>query len=116
MCYSQGIRCGDTVFVGAQLSVSSDAALLHEGDLGAQTHLSMTNMQAVLASLGVGFQHMTKVNAYFIAEQDLAQWATNVGIRSSYYVKPGPASTGIENLALSVPGAKISVDCIAVDS
>ena len=77
---------------------------------------TMVNMKAVLGALGMGFEHMTKVNAYFIARQDLAQWTTNVGIRSSYYVKPGPASTGIENLALSVPDALISVDCIAVDS
>lgn len=116
LCYSQGIRCGDSVFVGAQFAVSSDAKLCHVGDLAAQTHQSMVNMKAVLGALGMGFEHMTKVNAYFIARQDLAQWTTNVGIRSSYYVKPGPASTGIENLALSVPDALISVDCIAVDS
>jgi len=116
ICYSQGIRCGDTVFVGAQFAVSNEAKLSPNSDLAAQTHHSMTNMKAVLNALGMDFDHMTKVNAYFIAEQDLAQWTTNVSIRSSYYVKPGPASTGIENLALSVPGALISVDCIAVDS
>lgn len=114
ICYSQGIRCGDLVFVGAQLPVSSDAKLMHAEDLGAQTHLAMSHMREVLSTLDVGFEHMTKVNAYFTAEQDIEQWSLNVGIRSGYYVKPGPASTGIENRALSVPGAMISVDCIAV--
>ena len=115
MVYSQGIRCGDVVFVGAQLPVSEDATLLHPDNLGDQTHLVMNHMQTVLLALDVDFEHLTKVNAYFTAEQDLARWSVNVGIRSDYYVKPGPASTGIENRALSVPGAMISADCIAVD-
>ena len=114
VCYSQGMRCGDVVFVGAQLPVSLDAKLMHKNDLAAQTHLAMSHMGDVLAALDVGFEHMTKVNAFFTAEQDLEQWLVNVGIRCGYYVKPGPASTGIETRALSVSGAMISVDCMAV--
>ena len=67
MPYSQGVRCGEVIFVGAQLPVSHDARGLREDDLAAQTHLVMSHMRDVLSALDGGFEHMTKVNAYFTA-------------------------------------------------
>jgi len=74
----------------------------------------MDHMLSALGSMGADFSHMTKVNAYFEGHENLADWSVNVGIRSGYYVKPGPASTGIEVSRLSASGALISADCIAV--
>ena len=114
MPYSQALRCGDTIFVGAQLPLTDGGKLDHADDLSSQTHLVMRHLRAALNAVDADFEHMTKVNAYFVAEQDLEQWSINVGIRCNYYVKPGPASTGIETRGLSVPGAMISADCIAI--
>lgn len=41
-------------------------------------------------------------------------WGLNVGIRSDYYGKLGPASTGIVKSRLEVAGAMIQASCIAV--
>lgn len=112
--YAQAVRCGDTVFVSSQLPLNGDGGVTHPGDIAAQTHQVMDHMLSALGSMGADFSHMTKVNAYFEGHENLADWSVNVGIRSGYYVKPGPASTGIEVSRLSASGALISADCIAV--
>ena len=113
--FSAAIRCDDVVFVGAQLALDDDGELAHVSDLAGQTHLVMQHLERLLRQNGLGLANLAKVNAKFVGHDDLEQWRCNVGIRSSYYVPPGPASTGIEVLALPLAGAKISVDCVAID-
>ena len=112
--YAQAIRTGRLVFVGAQLPVDRAGRVRHPNDLAAQTHATMAHLGAALGALGAGLEHMAKVNAYFAASWDLERWKTNVGIRSTYYRAPGPASTGIEVPRLVPDGALIEVDCVAV--
>jgi enamine deaminase RidA (YjgF/YER057c/UK114 family) len=112
--YSQAVRCADTVFVSSQLPINGDGRVSHLGDIAGQTHLVMRHMASALESVGANFSHMTKVNAYFEGHENQEDWSVNVGIRSGYYVKPGPASTGIEVTRLSAEGALISADCVAI--
>ena len=112
--YAQAVRCGDTVFISSQLPVNGGGNASSGADLAEQTHLVMNRMSAALGSVGADFSHMTKVNAYFEGHEDQENWSVNVGIRSGYYAKPGPASTGIEVSRFSAPGTLISADCVAV--
>ena len=112
--YAQAIRRGRLCFVGAQFPVNEAGAVQSVGDIGAQTHATMRHIAAALERLGGGLEHMTKVNAYFAGRYDQEDWTLNVGIRSSYYVEPGPASTGVEVAAMPLDGALIGADCFAV--
>ena len=112
--WSQAIRSGDMVFVGAQLPVDVGGRLVAEGDLVAQTHAAMRHMRAALAAMDSGFDEVVKVNARFTGDWDENAWGRNVGIRSEYYGKPGPASTGIVVPRLEIPGAMIQAGCVAV--
>ena len=112
--WSAAIRSGDTVFVGAQLPVDSAGRLVGEGDLAAQTHAAMRHMRAALAAMDSGFPEVVKVNARFTGDWDESAWGLNVGIRSAYYGRPGPASTGIVVPRLEIPGAMIQAGCVAV--
>ncbi len=114
--WSQAIRSEELIFVGAQLPVDADGALVHAGDLGGQTHAAMGHMRDALAAMGSGFPEVAKVNARFTGDWDEESWGLNVGIRSDYYGKPGPASTGIVTPRLEVEGAMIQAGCIAVAS
>ena len=112
--WCQGIRSGDMVFVGAQLPVDAGGRLVGEGDLAAQTHAAMRHMRTVLAAVDSAFDEVVKVNARFTGDWDESAWGLNVGIRSDYYGKPGPASTGIVVPRLEVAGAMIQAGCVAV--
>ena len=112
--WSQAIRSEELIFVGAQLPVDARGALVHAGDLGGQTHAAMRHMRAALAAMDSGFAEVAKVNARFTGDWDEESWGLNVGIRSDYYGKPGPASTGIVTPRLEIEGAMIQAGCIAV--
>jgi 2-iminobutanoate/2-iminopropanoate deaminase len=112
--WSQAIRSGEMVFVGAQLPVDRSGKLVGEGDLAAQTHAAMRHMQSALSAMDSGFPEVVKVNARFTGDWDPAAWGLNVGIRSDYYGKPGPASTGIIAPCLEIDGAMIQAGCIAI--
>ena len=112
--WSQAIRSDELIFVGAQLPVDADGALVHAGDLGGQTHAAMRHMRDALAAMGSGFPEVAKVNARFTGDWDEESWGLNVGIRSDYYGKPGPASTGIVTPRLEIDGAMIQAGCIAI--
>ena len=102
------------VFVGAQLPVDARGRLVAEGDLAAQTHAAMRHLRAALSAMDSGFVEVAKVNARFTGDWDESAWGLNVGIRSDYYGKPGPASTGIVFPRLVIPGAMIQAGCVAV--
>ena len=112
--WCQAIRSGDIVFVGAQLPVDAAGRLVGEGDLAAQTHAAMRHMGAALAAMDSAFAEVVKVNARFTGDWDEGAWGLNVGIRSDYYGKPGPASTGIVVPRLEIPGAMIQAGGVAV--
>ena len=112
--WSQAIRSGDMAFIGAQLPVDAAGRLVGEGDLAAQTHAAMRHMGAALAAMGSGFDEVVKVNARFTGDWDESAWGLNVGIRSDYYGRPGPASTGIVVPRLEIAGAMIQAGCVAV--
>jgi 2-iminobutanoate/2-iminopropanoate deaminase len=112
--WSQAIRSEEMIFVGAQLPVDAGGALVHAGDMGGQTHAAMGHMRDALAAMDSGFPEVAKVNARFTGDWDEKLWGLNVGIRSDYYGKPGPASTGIVTPRLEIAGAMIQAGCIAI--
>ena len=112
--FAGGIRVDDVVCMGAQLPLDEHGLVANQNDIAGQTHQVMQSLQTGLNALESDFGDLAKVNAYWVGEHDLQRWATNVGVRGSYCVKPGPASTGIECKSLSVDDALISVDCLAL--
>jgi enamine deaminase RidA (YjgF/YER057c/UK114 family) len=54
--YRHGLRCGDLVFLGGQVSLDNAAAVLDKGDMAAQTRTSMTYIGRILGELGMSFE------------------------------------------------------------
>ena len=111
---SRAVSVGGTVHICGQLHMDGTGKAEDPGDLAAQTHAVMRHMRTALAAMGSGFGDVVKVNARFKGDWDESAWGLNVGIRSDYYGKPGPASTGIVVPRLEVPGAMIQAGCVAV--
>ena len=111
---SRAVACGGTVHVCGPLHMDGAGVAQDPGDLAAQTHAAMRHMRAALAAMDGAFDEVVKVNARFTGDWDERVWGLNVGIRSDYYGKPGPASTGIVVSRLEVAGAMIQAGCVAV--
>jgi enamine deaminase RidA (YjgF/YER057c/UK114 family) len=112
--YRHGIRCGDLVFLGGQVPLAPDASVTHAGDLAAQTGDAMDYIGRVLAGFGLGFQHVVKVNAFYVGGADLATLSVNALKRFSYFSPPGPTSTGVPVPWLAYPKMGIEIDIVAM--
>ena len=111
---SRAVSCAGVVHLCGQLHMDGAGNAEDPRDLAVQTHAAMRHMQAALAAMESGFDEVVKVNARFTGDRDERAWGINVGIRSGYYARPGPASTGVVVPRLEVPGAMLQAGCVAV--
>ena len=109
-----GVRCGDTVFLSSQLPLDEDGAVVHPGDLNAQTRLCIERTRELLAAAGIGLDHMVKQTSYFFGEADPKDIVTNQTLRSSFYREPAGASTGVPLSDFGAPGVLAAIDTIAM--
>jgi len=83
------------------------------GDFQAQATQAFENIKAILADAGASFDHVVKLNHYFIdlkAHQPLLR-----DIRARYFVgRPQPASTTVQVGGLVRPGALYEVEAVAI--
>ncbi len=112
--YRHGLKVGDLIFLGGQVSLSTDAKVIDPCDIEAQTHTSMNFIQKVLAEFNLDFEHLVKINTFYAGSKGQQDLLKNASIRSGYYQKPGPASTGIPMSYLAYKEMLIEIDCIAM--
>lgn len=112
--YRQGVKVGDLVFIGGQVSLTPDGQVIDPGDIEAQTHTAMKNIEKVLAEFGLGFEHLMKINTFYAGEKGQDDLLRNASVRSGYYRPPGPASTGIPFSYLAYKDMLIEIDCVAM--
>ncbi|MDH3762555.1 MAG: RidA family protein [Gammaproteobacteria bacterium] len=112
--YRHGLKVGDLVFLGGQVSLTSEGAVIDPGEVKPQTETAMINIQKVLAELGLDFEHMVKINAFYVGTRGEKDLHENASVRSRYYRDPGPATTGIPFPYLAYEDMLIEIDCIAM--
>ena len=96
--FKHGLKCGNMIFIGGQVSLDNEGSVIDPGDLARQTHTSMENIGKVLGEFGADYRDIIKLNTWYVSRPGADNAKTlheNVNIRSSYFQKPGPASTGI---------------------
>ena len=112
--YRHGVRCGDLVFLGGQVPLAPDASVLAIGDPVAQTNHAMAYIGRVLAELGLGFEHVVKINTFYSGTAGEADWKENLWARFNHFSPPGPATTGIPVPWLAYKDMGIEIDIIAM--
>ncbi len=117
--YRHGIRCGDLIFLGGQVPMNPDASIACIGDLKAQTDMAMEYIRRVLHELGLGFEHVVRINTFYATgtnrgDDDEAIWKTNLHARFAHFQPPGPATTGIPVPYLAYKDMNIEIDVIAM--
>ena len=109
-----GVRCGDVVFLSSQLPLDEHGAVVHPGDLNAQTRLCIERTRTLLETAGLGLDHMVKQTSYFFGDADPKDIVTNQTLRSSFYREPAGASTGVPLADFGEPGVLTAIDTIAM--
>ncbi len=100
-----------TVYVSGQVAVDRGGNLVGAGDVAAQTHQVMRNIQTILAEARTEFSDVVKLTMYLTREGDLP---TVIGVRSEYLGQNRQAATAVTVRALARPEFLIEIEAIAV--
>ena len=64
--HKHGLRCGNMIWIGGQVDLSSHGGVLNPGDLAAQTAAVMKNFSAVLQEFDCGLSDLVYLNAFYV--------------------------------------------------
>lgn len=112
--FVQSLRCGDAVFTGGQLAFDATREVLHPGDMEAQTRLIMDRILALIGQFGMGVDDLMKIGCWYNGGASVETLKRNAFIRTSYYNRPGPTSTGVPVPVQHHPGLEIQIDVVAM--
>ncbi|WP_424217220.1 RidA family protein (plasmid) [Streptomyces sp. BI20] len=102
-----------TLYISGQTAMNGEGKPEHEGDMGAQLALAVTNVEAVLAEAGMSFGDLVRLNVY-TTDVDLLfrHYGVLAGRLAAAGVAPTTTMLGVTRLA--VPGQLVELDGVAV--
>jgi len=108
--YSQAVRDGKLLFVSGQIPLDPSTGEPIDGDITAQTHRVMKNLEAILRAAGAGFDQVMRTTIYVT---DLSHFATVNTAYGTYFTDPAPARATVQVAALP-KDVQVEIDAIAV--
>jgi enamine deaminase RidA (YjgF/YER057c/UK114 family) len=101
------------VFCAGQISADADGEVTHHGDMLAQFHCALDNLEAVLREAGLGLGDVVRLNYYVTDIPAFLEAVPKVGVRLK---EAGckPASTLLGVVRLAEPGWMIEIEATAV--
>jgi enamine deaminase RidA (YjgF/YER057c/UK114 family) len=112
--YSHGVEVpagARTLWVSGQIGTKPDGSIAP--DCAGQCEQVMENIKAILASAGMGFADLVKLNAYLVKAEDIPVFAP---IRARHLDGAKPAMTSVVVTALAQPQWLIEVEVVASKS
>jgi enamine deaminase RidA (YjgF/YER057c/UK114 family) len=100
------------IFFAGCVSVDADGNPLHLGDMEAQFHCALDNLERVLAQAGLTLGHLVRLNYYVSDIPAFLEAVPKVGVRlRAAGCKPASTLLGINQLAM--PGLVIEIEATA---
>lgn len=109
--YSQGIRCGDTVYISGQIPLDPKTMQLCSEDIREQIEQVIANVSAICIAAGGSLAHIVKLNIYLV---DLTHFPLINEAMSRHFSQPYPARVALGVAALP-RAAQVEMDAIMVN-
>ncbi len=107
--YSPGVRAGDFIYVSGQGPIDPATDKLVVTDVGAQTRLTLENVQRVLAAAGASLTDVVKVSVFL---RDIDDFEKMNQVYGEFFGKIKPARTTIES-KFHQAEMLVEIDCVA---
>ncbi len=107
--YSQGIVCGNFLFVSEQIAIDPSTGELVSGDIKAQTERVLENIKAIIEAAGGKMSDIVKTTCFLT---DLKNFREFNETYAKFFDDDPPARTTVEVSSLP-KGALIGIDAIA---
>lgn len=108
--YSQGIMCGDLLFVSGQIGLVPGEKRLVGPGIEEQTRQVMDNLMSIIDEAGCEVGDLVKLTIYL---KDLADFPVVNGIYGEYFERPYPARATVEVSGIPL-GGLVEMDAVAV--
>lgn len=108
--YNQAIKANGLVFVSGQVALDPVTGELQTGNILAETHQVMKNLQAVLDEAKITLEHVVKTNIYL---SDMSLFAQVNEVYGSYFKGNYPARETVAVKGLP-RGVNVEISVIAV--
>lgn len=108
--YSQAIEVNGTVYVSGQLPIDPATGEFVPGGIKELTARSLTNMQNILAEVGLTMQNVVKTT---VLMADMADFAEMNEVYATFFEAPYPARSAFACKTLP-KGSRIEIECVAV--
>ncbi len=105
--YSQAVKSGGFLFISGQLGFDNNGNL--PASTKEQTYNALINIEKILKSCGLSFEHIVKTTIFFTNKDD---FSTINEIYSQFFSKDYPARSAIVVLALP-KNASVEIEAIA---
>src|SRR5215467_11540889 len=73
--HKHGVRCGEMIWVGGQVDLTSAGEVRHPGDLATQTRHVMVNFTTVLSELGGSASDLVKLLCFYVNDGSVDEGA-----------------------------------------
>lgn len=110
--YSQAILANNVLYVSGQIALEPASGNLVSGEIEAETHQVMQNLQAILLEAGLNFKDVVKCTIFV---KDLNNFTRINEVYGSYFTQMFPARETVEVSRLP-KDVNVEISCIAVKS
>ena len=107
--YSQATTNGQLIFTAGQIAIDPKTGTIVPGNIEAQTHRVIRNIEEILKAIGVDLQAVMKTTVFMT---NLADFTRMNKVYEQYFENNPPARSALEDAALPL-GAQIEIECIA---
>ncbi len=108
--YSQAVKAGLFVFVSGQIPLDPETGQMVTGDIGAQTHRVVHNLQAILDAAGTSLDRVVRTTVYLA---DMDDFSAMNEVYATYFSSPAPARATIQAARLP-KDARVEIDAVAL--
>jgi reactive intermediate/imine deaminase len=109
--YTHGWRVGNTIYTAGQLPYDKDANLVGPNDIRAQVRQVLTNIRRIVETGGGTLADVMKVTVFVT---DIRHREAYGEVRAEFFPDNPPASTFVQIACLTLPGALIEIEAVAV--
>ena len=107
--YSQGVQCGNMIFVSGKLPFVPATGALLEGSVGEMTVQSMKNIEAILAEAGCTLKDVVKTTIFL---KDLNDFAEVNAAYATFFPENPPARACVQ-VAKLPRDARVEIEAVA---
>lgn len=108
--YNQAVISNNMLYISGQIAINPETNDVFSGDIAAEAHLVMRNLEAILTEAGINFNHAVKTT---ILLSDMSLFAAVNEVYGSYFAGDYPARETFAVKGLP-KGVNVEISMIAV--